>query len=48
MYNNIGSNYIDMRLYPEAFDYLKKSLKISLKLLGKQHVDTAAVFYNMG
>ncbi len=37
-----------MSKYTKALEYYEKSLKIRLKLLGEEHVDTAANYNNIG
>jgi hypothetical protein len=37
-----------MNKYPKALEFSEKSLKIRLKLLGEDHLDTATTYNNLG
>ncbi len=44
----MGLVHDSMSDYTKALEYYEKDLKITLKLLGEEHVDTATSYNNMG
>ena len=48
LYNNIGNVYYDQGNYSAALEYHFKSLEIRIKVLGEEHVSTAASYNNIG
>ncbi len=44
----MGLVYDSMSDYTKSLEYYEKDLKITLKLLGEEHVDTATSYNNMG
>ncbi len=48
VYSNLGIAYEHRGEYDVAIEYYKKALEIRLKVLGEEHLDTAATYINLG